>query len=77
MRAGPITVAKPRNSISAGWAYSEVNPKGVAYLHVICHLVIKKRGPLHLYPCANIYLHIHPAKVEFGCPSNVGKLVLY
>lgn len=35
VRAGPIIVAKPRNNISAGWAYSEVNPKGVAYLKII------------------------------------------
>lgn len=31
--AGPSMVANPRNRISAGCAYSEVRPKGVAYLY--------------------------------------------
>ena len=35
---GPKKVAKPKNRISAGWAYSDVSPNGVAYLqnHTIC-----------------------------------------
>jgi len=33
--AGPKMVANPRKSISAGWAYSEVRPNGVANLHNI------------------------------------------
>ena len=31
---GPKKVAKPKNNISAGWAYSDVNPNGVAYLQM-------------------------------------------
>jgi hypothetical protein len=33
--AGPKMVANPRNRISSGCAYSEVNPNGVAYLMCI------------------------------------------
>jgi len=33
--AGPRMVPNPSINISAGWAYSEVNPNGVAYLHII------------------------------------------
>jgi hypothetical protein len=35
VRAGPTIVANPRNKISAGCAYSEVKPNGVAYLPII------------------------------------------
>lgn len=38
--AGPKIVANPRNNISAGCAYSDVNPKGVAYLSNYTNLLI-------------------------------------
>lgn len=61
VRAGPTIVANPRNKISAGWAYSEVRPKGVAYLrkNIISNNFIMNFYKSHTYSWCTLWICLY------------------